>query len=89
MNASPFGKYAEGIAAVVALAIIFTWLFGLAFNPAGITPQLDNAAWVCIGYIFARPIVSAAANAANANAATDVANAKLDAHLKNDVPKVT
>lgn len=60
MNSSPLGKYAEGVAAVVALAIIFSWLFALLFNPAGITSTLNDAAWVALGFIFGRQLASGA-----------------------------
>ncbi len=64
-SASPFGRYAEGVATVVALAVIFSWLFGLLFNPEGITNTLDNAAWVCLGYVFARSVASARVSASD------------------------
>lgn len=62
---SPFGKYADALATVVALSIIVSWLVGLLINSIGVPPQLDNAAWIALGYVFGKPIALAGANAAN------------------------
>lgn len=59
---SPLGKYAEGVAAIVSLALVAAWLVILLL---GGTPavELTNAAWVALGYIFGTRVGDAAAKA--------------------------
>lgn len=59
---SPLGRYAEGVAAIVSLALVTVWLVILLLGgqPA---VELTNAAWVALGYIFGTRVSDAASKA--------------------------
>lgn len=50
---SPLGKYAQGVAAVLSLAIVLTWLVIILF---GVPPldDLTNVVLLALGYVFGR-----------------------------------
>jgi hypothetical protein len=77
---SPLGRFQEGAALAVALSVVFVWLFGLAFNPAGVSDTLDNAAWIIIGILFGRQLASSAANATqHVSTKVDAVESRVDA----------
>lgn len=62
VNRSPLGKYAQIVAAVVALSIIGAWLFALLFGALlGLTEDaqaaLDRGATFALGAVFASAAV--------------------------------
>lgn len=82
-STNPFGKYAEALAAVVALSIIVCWLVGLLFNQQAVSQTLDNAAWACLGYIFARPVAAATAGKNQSDAKAAALTEKINAAETN------
>lgn len=57
MNRSPLGKYAQGVAAAVALAVIFAWIgaeFLVALGVANADPRagLREVALIALGAVF-------------------------------------
>lgn len=55
---SPLGRYAEGVAALVSLSIVGTWLTMMLL---GATPpdKLDDAVLIALGYVFVKGGVQA------------------------------
>ena len=76
---SPLGRYAEGVAAIVALAIIATWLVTMLL---GGQPQdrLHDAVLLALSYIFVKgaPASAESIHRAVSRAQADLASAQVE-----------
>jgi hypothetical protein len=74
---SPFGKYAEGVAAIAALSILFTWVITTLFGVT-VTQELHDAFLLSLGYIFGRPVLQAASTSTTAMQLALAAHDRID-----------
>lgn len=53
MNASPLGRFGEGVAALASALVVLAWLIGqLGLGGVVSTPALDNAAVLVLGVLL-------------------------------------
>lgn len=83
---SPLGRYAEGVAAIVSLALVSVWLVVLLLGGSPAV-ELTNAAWVALGYIFGTRVGDAAARAVVATSAAAAAVTSQNGHSHDDASK--
>lgn len=85
---SPFGKYAEIVAAIAALSILFSWVVTTLFG-VPVTQELHDAFLLSLGYIFGRPVLSTAANSKAATQLALAAHDRLDQINAPNTPPTT
>lgn len=80
---SPLGRYAEGVAAIVSLALVSTFLLQIVLGQP-VEPDLKDMVLLALGYVFVKGGVQAGEKRAEANQARSdaVAAAGPDAPTK-------